>query len=240
MSVGSVSHSSLWGCSRLWHDPNYQVALEYRVPGVQRGINTDQPLPKEEHIPPPQKAEDPFNVQFQAYDMAAEQMNRGIEGQKRLNGTRNAQLFDAAVSAVQQQSLSADVTRATVVAPQPLPTQQPTGNVRPVEPQPAVPGQVSTPSDVTQGMTSKEAEHAVKDARDVSNMVDAVAVGVGGVVSASTVFAKTAGGAVGAAQSAAAVSVTAPATVVATGGANIASHEPEAQDLPPDDPCAGR
>ena len=76
MHVGSVSHQ--WGTSSLWHDPNYEISQDYRPQPVQRGIMQGEALPKEDHLLPPERPQDPYNVQEQAYDVA-ERLRFAIE-----------------------------------------------------------------------------------------------------------------------------------------------------------------
>lgn len=229
MHVGSVGHS--WGTSRLWHDPNYEVSRDYRPQPVQRGITQGEALPKEDHLLPPERPQDPYNVQEQAYDVAAAQMNRGVEGQNFLRGRVNATAFDAAVNANRDVTAREDVTRTMVMQDrlqmQATTVQQPmpTGNVRPQETQQLAPGQVVKPEGSATTATEKDATKAAKDARDVSNVVDAVALGAGGVLSAAAVAKVTAMAPTAAAGATAAVGASAPAATTAAGAATLATHD---------------
>ena len=156
MHVGSVSHQ--WGTSSLWHDPNYEISQDYRPQPVQRGIMQGEALPKEDHLLPPERPQDPYNVQEQAYDVAAAQMNRGVEGQAFLRGNATRDREDVTRTMVMQDRLQ---TQATTVQ-QPMPT----GNVRPQETQQFAPGQVIKPDGATSTATEKDATKAARDAQD--------------------------------------------------------------------------
>jgi hypothetical protein len=227
MHVGSVGSAwGSWGTSRLWHDPNYEVSKDLRTVPVQKGIEAEEALPKEEHVAPPQKKQDPFTVQEQAYDVAASQMARGVEGQKLLHGQKSNPLaFDAAVAEARQRTVQEDVTRTTVTAQQAANPAGPAANVRPQEVVPAAPGSVPTPAGSSQTAADRENQQAAKDAKDVSSVVDAMAVGVGGVIAAASASAKAVSGVVGASQAAAAIS--AGGSVATTGAAstNLAMHD---------------
>ncbi|MBI5497975.1 MAG: hypothetical protein HY904_23430 [Deltaproteobacteria bacterium] len=210
MQVGGVSHG--WGASRLWHDPNYEIQRDYRPIPVQRGIMQGEALPKEDHLLPPEKPQDPFTAQEAAYDVAHAQATRGVEGQKMLHGRNDVAAFDAAVTAARERGLQADVTRTLVANPLHVGESMPTGNVRPQQVAPAAPGQVVKPEGASQTQSGREASRAAQDARDTSSVVDAVALAAGGFMSAA-----------GAAKAAGAVaSVTVNATAALSAGASTA------------------
>lgn len=223
MHVGSVSHS--FGTSRLWHDANVEILKDYRTVPVQKSLD-ELELPKEEHVLPPEKKADPYTVQEQAYDVAAQQMARGVEGQKLLHGTRaNAAAFDAAVSAARERAVMEDVTRTLVVAPhQPPQAPQPTGNVRPQDVAPVVPGQVSAAGGAAHTSAEREGLRAARDALDSSNLVDAAALGAGVLASAATAV-KGAAAPVGAAQAAAAVTASTGAASATATAATVANRD---------------
>jgi hypothetical protein len=225
MQVGGVGAG--FGTSRLWHDPNFEIARDYRPIPVQKGLGPDLELPKEEHVLPPEKKLDPYVAQEKAYDVAHEQMTRGVEGKKLLHGTTNPAAFDAAVTAARERTAQTDVTRTMVAsraedlnrtavhqAQLPVEGGMPTGNVRPQQVTPMAPGQVLQPQGSQGSSSDKEAKKAaqqVGDSSDASRLADAVALNLGGVVSA-----------VGAAQIAAVSTVAAPAAM-ATGAASAAA-----------------
>ena len=227
MHVGSVGSSwGAWGTSRLWHDPNYEVSKDLRTVPIQKGIQAEEALPKEEHVAPPEKKADPFTVQEQAYDVAANQMARGVEGQKMLHGQKtNATAFDAAVAETRQRTVQEDVLRTQMTTPQLANPMAPGANVRPQELMPAAPGSVPAPAGSSKTAADKENQQAAKDAKDVSTVVDAIGVGVGGVLAAAAASAKAVSGAVGAAQAASAISAGTSAATTGAAGTNLAMHD---------------
>jgi hypothetical protein len=86
MRVGSVAvgSSHMAGMSALWHDADYVPEQRFETPLVQKSFD-DLPLPGEDHQLPP-GVTDPFGKMEAAYDVAAEQMERGIKGANFLHG----------------------------------------------------------------------------------------------------------------------------------------------------------
>lgn len=95
MQIGRVSQG--FGLSRLWHDPDYDIAQppNYHL-RVQRAF--DQQLPVQEHFIPDVPV-DPFLLQEKSFDQAFSQMIRGQEGRDFLHGTRHIEAFSVAVEA---------------------------------------------------------------------------------------------------------------------------------------------
>jgi hypothetical protein len=229
MQVGSVSHG--FGTSRLWHDPNYEISRDYRPQPVQRGITGGEALPKEDHLLPPEKPQDPYSTQEQAYDVAAAQMKRGVEGVNMLQGKNNVAAFDAAVNAAQNRTELQDVTR-TQVAQHSVHQQatfvgesMPTGNVRPQQVAPMAAGQVVKPDGATSTASDKEAQQAAKDAKDTSKVLDAVALGAGGVLSVAGALKVAALAPSGAVAAASALGASSAAATTAAGAATLATHD---------------
>lgn len=229
MQVGSVGHG--FGTSRLWHDPNYEITRDYRPQPVQRGITGAEALPKEDHLAPPEKPADPYSAQEQAYDVAAAQMKRGMEGVNLMQGKNNPVAFDAAVNAAQNRTEMQDVTRTQVV--QQAVMQQntsitesmPTGNVKPQQVAPMAAGQVVKPDGATNTASEKEAQRAARDAKDTSKVLDAVALGVGGVVSVAGALKVAAMAPTAAAGAAGALGASSAAATTAAGAATLATHD---------------
>lgn len=85
MRIGQSANSShRAGMSALWHDAEYLPEKQLHTPTVEKGLE-DLSLPSEQHQLPEGMA-DPFAKLEQVYDVAAEQMERGIRGQQFLNG----------------------------------------------------------------------------------------------------------------------------------------------------------
>ena len=91
MRVGSASSGSVYsshqsGMSSLWHDTDYLPDKSVHVPQVARRFD-DAPLPSEEHQLP--KGFDAFSKMDEVYEVAGEQMDRGIDAQSFLYGKRS-------------------------------------------------------------------------------------------------------------------------------------------------------
>lgn len=98
--------------SALWHDADYLPDKSISVPTVERQLD-ETPLPSEEHQLP--KGWDAFAKMDEVYEVAGEQMDRGIDGQNFLYGKKAPTSVDG--SALQKEPTAAadDVTR-TIVA----------------------------------------------------------------------------------------------------------------------------
>ncbi len=79
----TLSHQA--GMSALWHDADYIPDRRIDVPTVEKGLE-GEPLPSERHHNPDQT--DPYARQDAAYDIAAQQMERGIKGMEFLHGKK--------------------------------------------------------------------------------------------------------------------------------------------------------
>lgn len=87
MRIGSMNFSThAAGMSALWHDADYIPEKHLQTPTVEKGL-AEMPLPSEQHQLPP-GVSDPFAKLDQIYDVAGEQMERGLEGQAFLHGKR--------------------------------------------------------------------------------------------------------------------------------------------------------
>lgn len=85
MRIGSTPASThAAGMSALWHDADYMPEKQLRTPSIEKGLN-DLPLPSEQHQLP-KGAQDAFAKLDQIYDVAGQQMERGLEGQAFLHG----------------------------------------------------------------------------------------------------------------------------------------------------------
>lgn len=87
MRVGGTS--SAWsahqaGMSALWHDADYIPEKRFETPRVEKGLE-DMALPSEQHQLP-EGVEDPFKKLDEIYDVAAQQMDRGLKGASFLHG----------------------------------------------------------------------------------------------------------------------------------------------------------
>lgn len=116
MRIGSQVTSRMAGMSALWHDADYLPDKHIHIPTVERGID-DMPLPSEQHQLPP-GAKDPFAKLDQVYDVAAQQMERGLEGQAFLHG-RPAPAERHERGPLQSAELHAEVTRTYAQAADP-------------------------------------------------------------------------------------------------------------------------
>ncbi|MCP4503310.1 MAG: hypothetical protein GY822_25520 [Deltaproteobacteria bacterium] len=74
--------------SSLWHDPDYNPVKKLDTPLVTRGLE-EMALPSEEHKLP-EGHSDPFAKQDAIYDIAAQDMERGIKGMAFLNGEKTS------------------------------------------------------------------------------------------------------------------------------------------------------
>lgn len=98
MRIGSTNVSShAAGMSALWHDADYLPEKHIHTPTVEKGLS-EMPLPSEQHQLPPGVA-DPFARLDQVYDLAGQQMERGLEGQAFLHGRNTASAAAAASEA---------------------------------------------------------------------------------------------------------------------------------------------
>ncbi len=85
MRVGqSVFSGHQAGMSALWHDADYVPEQRFEPPLVQKNLG-DMALPGEQHQLP-DGVPDPFKKLDAIYDLAAQQMDRGIKGVSFLNG----------------------------------------------------------------------------------------------------------------------------------------------------------
>mgnify|MGYP006883379765 CR=1 FL=1 len=82
---GGSSTAHLAGMSALWHDVDYVPEKRLETPLVQKGLE-EMALPSEEHKLP-EGHQDPFAKQEALFDIAAQDMERGIKGMAFLNGT---------------------------------------------------------------------------------------------------------------------------------------------------------
>ena len=73
--------------SALWHDADYIPEKRFETPTVEKGLE-DMALPGEQHQLP-DGVDDPFKKLDQIYDIAAQQMERGIKGASFLHGKVN-------------------------------------------------------------------------------------------------------------------------------------------------------
>jgi hypothetical protein len=94
MRVGSSPFSAHQaGMSALWHDLDYIPEKRFETPTVHKGLD-DMALPSEQHQLPA-GVDDPFKKLDEIYDVAAQQMERGLKGQSFLNGS-NSRVNDVA------------------------------------------------------------------------------------------------------------------------------------------------
>jgi len=108
MQIGRVSYG--YGSSRLWHDPDYTIQRPLYPHPVTRGL--DQELPAQAHVAPPAPT-DPYIAQEKSYDIAFQQMERGMEGRDFLHGVKSDRAFDKALGGG---ALGAEATIATAPA----------------------------------------------------------------------------------------------------------------------------
>ena len=78
--------ANVHGMSSLWHDVDYLPEKRFDVPVVHRGLE-EMPLPSEMHQKP-EGFGDPYQKQEKVYDVAEQQMERGIVGKAFLEGQR--------------------------------------------------------------------------------------------------------------------------------------------------------
>jgi hypothetical protein len=76
------------GMSALWHDVDYVPEQRFETPTVEKGLE-DMALPGEQHQLP-DGVDDPFKRLDEVYDVAAQQMERGIRGANFLHGKVSA------------------------------------------------------------------------------------------------------------------------------------------------------
>src|SRR5258705_4314531 len=94
MRVGASPFSAHQaGMSALWHDIDYIPEKRFETPTVHKGLD-DMALPSEQHQLPA-GVDDPFKKLDEIYDVAAQQMERGLKGQSFLNGA-NTRVNDVA------------------------------------------------------------------------------------------------------------------------------------------------
>lgn len=92
-SLYNSSHAA--GMSSLWHDADYLPNKRVEVPLVVKNYD-EMPLPTEQHQLP-EGRQDPFSVQEAAFDVAMQQMERGMKGSAFLHGkSPSAEVFQAA------------------------------------------------------------------------------------------------------------------------------------------------
>jgi hypothetical protein len=72
--------------SSLWHDADYLPDKSIHVPSVVKHFDNEAPLPSEQHQLP--KGFDAFSKLDEVYEVAAQQMDRGLEGQAFLHGKK--------------------------------------------------------------------------------------------------------------------------------------------------------
>ena len=82
----AMNTSNVYGMSSLWHDVDYVPEKRFDVPVVHKGLE-EMPLPSEMHQRPEGDA-DPYKKQEIMYDVAAQQMERGLAGKAFLEGHR--------------------------------------------------------------------------------------------------------------------------------------------------------
>ena len=105
MQIGRVSYG--YGTSRLWHDPDYTIERPLYPHQVTRGL--EQELPAQQHIAPPAPS-DPYLAQEKSYDLAFQQMERGLEGRDFLHGVKSEGAFDKAAHAKAMDKTTVDAT----------------------------------------------------------------------------------------------------------------------------------
>lgn len=109
MRIGSNTASThAAGMSALWHDADYLPEKHIHTPTVEKGL-AEMPLPSEQHQLPA-GADDPFAKLDQIYDVAGQQMDRGLEGQAFLHGKNAPQ----AVTEPRATPAADEVTRTVV------------------------------------------------------------------------------------------------------------------------------
>ncbi|OGQ21503.1 MAG: hypothetical protein A2138_14845 [Deltaproteobacteria bacterium RBG_16_71_12] len=99
------------GMSALWHDTDYLPEQRFETPIVRKTLD-DLPLPGEHHQLPDGVA-DPFARMEAVFDVAAEQMERGVRGAAFLHGKPPAAGLDPAQHATRlERQQERDVARA--------------------------------------------------------------------------------------------------------------------------------
>jgi hypothetical protein len=86
MRIGNPVSTKNAGMSALWHDVDFVPAQHIDVPTVEKGLE-EMPLPSEQQKLP-EGFDDPFAKQDSAYEVAAEQMDRGLKGVEFLYGKK--------------------------------------------------------------------------------------------------------------------------------------------------------
>jgi hypothetical protein len=86
MRIGNPVSTKNAGMSALWHDVDFVPAKPIDVPTVEKGLE-EMPLPSELQKLP-EGFDDPFAKQDSAYEVAAEQMDRGLKGVEFLYGKK--------------------------------------------------------------------------------------------------------------------------------------------------------
>ena len=118
MRVGSASSGSVYsshqsGMSSLWHDTDYLPDKSVHVPQVARRFD-DAPLPSEEHQLP--KGFDAFSKMDEVYEVAGEQMDRGIDAQNFLYGKKSVAAATESQLKAHDAAPPADELTQTIVA----------------------------------------------------------------------------------------------------------------------------
>lgn len=99
------------GMSALWHDADYLPEQRFETPIVRKTLD-DLPLPGEHHQLP-DGVTDPFARMEAVFDVAAEQMERGVRGAAFLHGKPPAAGLDPAQHATRmERQQERDVARA--------------------------------------------------------------------------------------------------------------------------------
>ena len=83
----AMNTANVYGMSSLWHDVDYVPEKRLVVPVVHNGV-VEMALPAEMHQKPEGQG-DPFQKQERIYDVAAQQMDRGLAGKAFLDGHRD-------------------------------------------------------------------------------------------------------------------------------------------------------
>jgi len=97
------------GMSALWHDADYVPEQRFETPLVRKGLE-DMALPTEQHQLPP-GVDDPFKKMEAMFDVAAEQMERGLKGTAFLHGK------PPPTDALENARHAEDITRTMHAAP---------------------------------------------------------------------------------------------------------------------------
>ncbi len=83
--------------SSIWHDPDFEPVRQFQAPLVTKNFD-DLPVPTELHELPDGVA-DPFAKQDAAWDVAAQQMERGLKGAEFLHGKAPVRIDSAIAGA---------------------------------------------------------------------------------------------------------------------------------------------